>query len=80
MHHNNFMGGGNFISGGFWIQILAVVFIVLSFYFTLTFFQQLKSEDQSNANQSKQAAIVCLALGLAILTVYSLLFLPMFIG
>lgn len=72
------MDGGNFMTGGIWVQAIAVVLIVLSFYFTLTFFQQLKSDDARIANQSKRVAVICLALALAIPAFYNLLFFQSF--
>lgn len=65
MNSINLMGAGN------WIGILTTILIVLCFYFTLTFFQYLKSGDERLVKQSKLAAVICLALGLLIPALYS---------
>lgn len=78
MHNNDFMEGSNFIVGGHWLQMVSVALIVLSFYFTLTFFQHLKTEDQRMVNQSKIAAVICLVLALLIPVLFQLRFFPVF--
>jgi hypothetical protein len=60
------MGTGN------WLGILSTILIVLCFYFSLTFFQHLKSGDERLINQSKFAAIFCLAASLVIPALYNL--------
>ena len=65
MDNINLMGAGN------WIGVLTTILIVLCFYFTLTFFQYLKSDDERLVKQSKLAAVICLALGLLIPALYS---------
>ena len=66
---NNFftlMGTGN------WLGILSTILIILCFYFTLTFFQSLKSGDERIIRQYKLAAVISLALGLFIPAIYNL--------
>lgn len=53
-----------------WLNILSAVLVVSCLYFTLTFFQHLKTEDQRLAQQSKIAAVVCLAIALLIPAIY----------
>lgn len=65
MENMNFMGTGN------WIGMVATILIIIGFYFTLTFFQHLKSNDERLAKQSKLAAVICLALGLLMPALYS---------
>jgi hypothetical protein len=48
------------------IGILSYILIILCFYFTLTFFHSLKSNDERVITQSKIAAVICLSLGLLI--------------
>ena len=60
------MGAGN------WLGILSTILIVLTFYFSLTFFQHLKLDDERLIKQSKLAAVFCLALSLLIPALYSL--------
>ncbi|MBS4175555.1 hypothetical protein KHA87_20065 [Bacillus sp. FJAT-49736] len=60
------MGTGN------WLGILSTIFIVLSFYFGLSFFQYLKLGDERLIKQSKIAAVICLAFGLLIPVFYGL--------
>ncbi|MET0959115.1 MAG: hypothetical protein ABWX58_02120 [Psychrobacillus psychrotolerans] len=43
----------NFMMTGNWVGISANVFIILTFYFTLTFFQNLKQGDTRLVKQSK---------------------------
>ncbi|MEH7225590.1 hypothetical protein V7112_17410 [Bacillus sp. JJ1566] len=50
-------------------NFIAVVSTILSFYFTLTFFQYLKSDDERAAKQSKYAAVLCLAIALIIILI-----------
>lgn len=59
------------IGVGHWIELLTNIIWVLCFYFTLSFFQHLKSGEERLAKQSKIAAIICLALGLSISTIIS---------
>ena len=54
------MGTGN------WVGIFSMVFIILCFYFTLTFFQYLKQGDARLTRQSKFGAVICLGVGLLI--------------
>ncbi|MGE7624118.1 hypothetical protein ACQKMD_14010 [Viridibacillus sp. NPDC096237] len=53
-----------------WISILSAIFYVLCFYFTLTFFQQLKSNDDRLIKQTKIAAVVCLLVALLAPSLY----------
>jgi len=64
MNDMNFMGAGN------WIGMLSTVLIIICFYFTLTFFQHLRLNDERVVNQSKLAAVICLALGLLLPVLY----------
>jgi len=66
MENLNLMGYGN------WVGVLSIIFIVLSVYFGLTFFQHLKSDDNRLIQQSKLAAVFCLSLALLIPAFYSL--------
>lgn len=60
------MGTGN------WVGIFSMVFIILCFYFTLTFFQYLKQGDARLTRQSKFGAVICLGVGLLIPALYNL--------
>ncbi|MCM3163521.1 hypothetical protein [Metabacillus litoralis] len=51
---------------GNWIEILSLILIVLSFYFSLSFFYYLKLGDERAIKQTKLAAVICLALSLFI--------------
>ncbi|WP_025785930.1 hypothetical protein [Sporosarcina sp. D27] len=53
-----------------WLNIVSAVFVIGCLYFTLSFFQHLKMEDQRLAQQSKIAAVVCLAIALLIPAFY----------
>lgn len=59
---------------GSWIGIVSALLFVASFYFALTFFEQLKSEDERVRKQSKIAALICLAVALLLPAVYQLYF------
>ncbi|QTD43563.1 hypothetical protein [Sporosarcina sp. Te-1] len=60
------------ITAGNWLSVLSMFFYIACFYFTLTFFQHVRSDDKRLAHQSKIAAVVCLAPGLLIPALYSL--------
>ena len=49
-----------------WLNILSIVFIILCFYFTLSFIENLHKGDERITKQSKMAAIICLGLALLI--------------
>jgi cell division protein FtsW (lipid II flippase) len=53
-----------------WMGILSVVFLIFCFYFTLTFIENIKKDDERVAKQSKLAAILCLAVALLIPAYY----------
>lgn len=59
---------------GSWMGIVSALLFVASFYFTLTFFEQLKSEDGRVRKQSKIAAVICLTVALLLPAVYQLYF------
>lgn len=60
------------VGAGNWLGILSALLIILCFYFSLTFFQSLQSEDKRIIRQYKLAAVICLALGLLIPAFYNL--------
>ncbi|MFJ7744560.1 hypothetical protein [Peribacillus sp. NPDC097295] len=60
------------IGAGNWLGILSTILFILSFYFTLTFFQSLKSGNERIIRQYKLAAVFSLALGLIIPAIYNL--------
>ena len=53
-----------------WVGILFTLLIVLCFYFTLTFFEYLRKDDERVIKQSKIASIICITLALIILIIY----------
>lgn len=57
-----------------WAQVISVLLIIFSFYFTLTFFENLHKGDKRITKQSKLAAIVCFGLALLIPVLYSFAF------
>ena len=63
---------GDFMGTGNWVGIFSTIFIILCFYFTLTFFQYLKQGDTRLISQSKLAAVICLAASLLIPALYNL--------
>ena len=66
MSNLGLLGTGN------WIGILNAALIVLSFYFTLTFFEHLRKGDERLTKQSKITATICIALALMIPVFYNL--------
>ncbi|WP_203364666.1 hypothetical protein [Bacillus sp. REN10] len=66
------MEGFNIFSPANWIGIVSTVFIILCFYFLLTFFQHLKSDNEREVNQSKLAAVICLAIALLVPAIFNL--------
>lgn len=65
------MDNMNLMATGSWIGLFSTALLIICFYFTLTFFQHLKSDDERLIKQSKIAAVFCLALGLSIPALYS---------
>ena len=55
---------------GIGMSIILILFIVLCFYFTLTFFEALRKGDERIIKQSKFAAIICMAVALIIGIIY----------
>lgn len=62
----------NILSSAGWIGIVSNVFIVLCFYFTLTFLQYLKVDDKSQTAQAKKGAVLCLAIALLVPLLYNI--------
>lgn len=56
-----------------WVGTLSTLLIILCFYFTLTFFENLRKDDERITKQSKLAATICIALALIIPSIYNLL-------
>ncbi|AWE09257.1 hypothetical protein DCE79_07665 [Lysinibacillus sp. 2017] len=54
----------NTFGNAIWFTIIPVVFYISCFYFTLTFFQHLKSGDTQLQKSSKLFAVLSLALAL----------------
>lgn len=52
--------------GGTWAGVFFYILLVLCFYFTLSFFEYLRKEDERAAKQSKISAVLCLASAVAI--------------
>ena len=57
-----------------WLSVISIVFIILSFYFTLSFIENLHKDDERITRQSKTAAIICLGLALLIPVLFNLIF------
>lgn len=57
-----------------WIGILSSILIILCFYFTLSFIENLRTGDERVIKQSKISAVVCLTLALLLPMAYSLIF------
>lgn len=66
MENTIFMGVGN------WLGILSLILIVLCFYFSLSFFQYVKSGNERLSKQSKSVAVLCLALSLLIPAIFNI--------
>lgn len=60
------------LSSAKWIGIVSKLFIVLCFYFTLTFLQYLKVDDKSQTEQAKKGAVLCLAIALLVPVIYNI--------
>ena len=65
MENVNVFGSAN------WINILAMIFLVLCFYFTLMYFQYLKEDDDRLIKQSRLVAVICLAIALFVPAFYN---------
>ena len=66
------MSSLGFFGLGNWLTILPVILFIACFYFTLTFFENLRKGDDRLAKQSKLTATICLALASLIPAIYSL--------
>ena len=55
---------------GNWLGILSTTLLIVSIYFTFTFFEHLKSGENRLIKQSKLAAIFCIAVALLIPAFY----------
>lgn len=50
-----------------WLGIVSVLFMIFSFYFTLTFIENLhRSETERVIKQSKSAAVICFGIALVV--------------
>ncbi len=56
---------------GNWLGILSIGLLVLSVYFTFSFWEQLKDDDKRLRTQSKILAVLCLASALLIPALYN---------
>ncbi|MBD7909050.1 hypothetical protein H9659_12010 [Sporosarcina sp. Sa3CUA8] len=53
-----------------WLNVVSAMSVIGCLYFILSFFQHLKMKDERLAQQSKIAAVVCLAIALLIPAIY----------
>ncbi|AIF45332.1 hypothetical protein [Virgibacillus sp. SK37] len=56
-----------------WIKVIAVISFVLSFYFTLTFFENVSKGDERVNKQLKAAAVICFGIAFLLPLLFSLL-------
>ena len=70
----------NVVGSANWINILAMVFIVVCFYCTLMYFQYLKEGDDRLIKQSRLAAVICLAIALLVPAFYNFYIFTKMIG
>ncbi|WP_442600085.1 hypothetical protein [Neobacillus sp. D3-1R] len=64
------MSTSGMLGVGNWIGILTTCLIILCFYFTLTFFEQLRKGEERIIKQSKIAATICFTLAFIIPAIY----------
>lgn len=57
-----------------WMGIVSALLFAASFYFALTFFEQLKAGEQRLQKQAKIAAVLCLAGALLLPAIYQMYF------
>lgn len=62
----------SFGTNAIWVGIISTIFLVSCLYFSLTYFEKLKKEDEQLIKQSKLFAVGSLALALIIPAVYQL--------
>lgn len=55
-----------------WLGLVSPVFLVITLYFTLTFFQQMKAGNQTAMVQSKLFAVICLAIALIVPVIFNI--------
>lgn len=61
----------NLMMAGNWMGIVSTILFISCFYFTLTFFQHLKMNNEHATKTAKWAAVGCLAIGLLVPVFYS---------
>lgn len=62
----------NILGSAKWIGIVSNLFIVLCFYFTLTFLQHLKADNKDQTEESKKGAVLCFAIALLVPVIYNI--------
>ena len=60
------------LNTGNWLGVLTPILMIACFYFTLTFFESLRKDDERVTKQFKLAATICIALALIIPAIYNL--------
>lgn len=56
---------------GSWVGIISILCGILCFYFTLTFFENLRKGDERITKQTKSAAIIFLSLALLLPAIFN---------
>lgn len=60
------------MNAGIWLTFVTPIFLVCTLFFTLSFFQYLKNDDQRLMAQSKWAAIISMAIALLVPAIYQI--------
>ena len=60
------------MNAGIWLTFVTPIFLVSALYFTLSFFQQLKIDNERLVNQSKWGAVISLAIALIVPAIYQI--------
>ena len=74
MEYLNVVGSAN------WMNIVAMIFLVLCFYFTLMYFQYLREADERLIKQTRLVAVICLAIALLAPAFYNFYMLDKMLG
>ncbi|MEK4386128.1 hypothetical protein MKZ25_10005 [Solibacillus sp. FSL W7-1464] len=60
------------MNAGIWLTFVTPIFLVSALYFTLSFFQYLKMDNDRLMTQSKWGAVISLAIALIVPAIYQI--------
>ncbi|MEK5080570.1 hypothetical protein MKX73_16735 [Solibacillus sp. FSL W7-1436] len=60
------------MNAGIWLTFITPIFLITALYFTLSFFQHLKTDNDRLMTQSKWGAVISLAIALIVPAIYQI--------